>query len=151
MGEQPETVPQEVEEIYQRRRQTTNFPVLSITGGPIGRDVKMLLDGEPMRKVTGFKLSGMVNDVIRLKTYQIVQVAVSLGVDEVENEAKITVSQQTEEGLILLGEVKADTVWEALIDAGRQLELQAKQEPGVAQAGTIAESSGRPPGHDDKG
>lgn len=121
------------------------FSVVSITGGPLGRKVEMLVDGERLKGVTGFKLSGMVNDVIRLKTYQIVRAAVSVQA-ELENEARVTVSQSTDEGEILLAESKADTIWEALIDAGRQLELQAKREPPVAPGGTITGSTGRPPG-----
>ena len=51
--------------------------------------------------------------------------------------------------IVVLGEEEvarstADTVWEALWDCARQLELASQR---IAQSGTVTTSSGRPPGH----
>jgi hypothetical protein len=131
------------------------FPSISITGGPHGRNVEMRKDGERIKGVTRFELTGDVNDVLRLKTFQIIRAVVDLHAEH-EHAVVVNVLAMREEGregkIVVVGEEliatsTADTVWQALYDCARQLELTARKDgQGVAQAGTIVEPSGRPPG-----
>lgn len=132
------------------------FPRISISGGPHGRTVDMRKDGERLRGVTRFELVGDVNDVVRLKTFQIIRVVAELEVEEHVHAVTVNVFEQREDDrtgqIVIVGEEliatsTADTVWQALVDCARQLELAARKDgQGVAQAGTIVEPDGRPPG-----
>lgn len=113
------------------------FPSVSISGGPHGRNVEMRKDGERMKGVTRFELTGDSNDVVRLKTFQIVRVIADLRVDSHVHAVTARVlipadpipeSQFVSDpiGEQVVAEATADTLWEALRDCSRQLELAAK-------------------------
>lgn len=118
------------------------FPRVEIRGGPMRPD--LFIDGQRPKGVTAFKLSGNVNDVMRLKTYQIVRAEVSIEA-ELEHAAVVAVIEEGRTDTVI-ARATADTVWEALADCARQLELQAKRDTGVAPGGTMTEPTGRPPG-----
>lgn len=74
---------------------------------------------------------------------------------KVEDEDPVTVLvlaeriERRQGQIIVLGEEEVaratgDTVWDALRDCAKQLELASQ---GIAQGGTVTSSSGRPPGH----
>jgi hypothetical protein len=117
------------------------FPTISISGGPHGRNVEMRKDGERLKGVTRFELTGDINDVLRLKTFQIVRAVVEL---QVEHTHAVTVNvfamrEEDRSGqIVVVGEEQiatamADTVWNALYDCARQLELAAKKEAEQAE------------------
>ena len=112
------------------------FPRISITGGPHGRNVEMRRDGERIKGVTRFELTGDVNDVLRLKTFQIIRAVVDLQAEH-EHAVVVNVLAMREEGregqIVVVGEEQiatstADTAWQALADCAKQLELAAKKE-----------------------
>jgi hypothetical protein len=101
----------------------------------------MWKDGERIRGVTRFELTGDINDLLRLRTFQIVRAVVQLQAEHVH---AVTVNvlamreEQRQGQIVVVGEEQvatstADTVWEALYDCARQLELAAKMEAGTAE------------------
>lgn len=135
------------------RTDEERFAEVSITGGPVSPVI--LLDGVMPKGVTGFELKGSAREVLRLKTFQIVRAAITVQAEH-EHAVTVNVFAEREEGrdgkIVIVGEEQiatatADTVWEALIDCARQLELAARRDvQGVAPGGTIVEPDGRPPG-----
>lgn len=124
---------------------------IRIEGGPHGHDVRAFIDDAEVPGVTRMVLDVNAMDAIRLTTYQIVQAVVTVeGVRK--NIIELVVSEprfKDDDGKTFTSwtEVvrsRADTLHEALYDCARQLEFASR---GVAQAGTIEESGGRPPGH----
>jgi hypothetical protein len=53
---------------------TTVFPKLELHGGPHGKDLRLTIDGQPASKAVRVELVGDVNDVVRAKITQIVEV-----------------------------------------------------------------------------
>lgn len=51
-----------------------NLPKVLLTGGPHAKDTKLLVNGEEVPGVTRVEIVLDVNDVIRIKTYQIGEV-----------------------------------------------------------------------------
>jgi len=134
------------------------FPVFKITGGPHGKNGHIEVDGVPLTRVRRVDITIDSTDVVRVKTLQFAEVMVEVEVlpenhTQVHTVVVYAAYEMGHETLEReeLARSTADTIWEALYDCGRQLELQAKRDAGVAQAGTMAESSGRPPGHEDMG
>lgn len=124
----------------------SNFPKVRVEGGPHGRNLKLTVDGEELKGVHRAELIFDVHDVVRIKTSQFVEAIVEIEEAKLVPSARVKVIRPSLEGAAyeVLAESAADTVWEALYDCARQIELAAR---GVAQSGTIGESSGRPPGH----
>lgn len=128
---------------------------LRLTGGPAGVNVLAQLDGEKVQKCSRVVIDAGVGDAVRIITYQFAEVDVEIEGIQVdggfayEADVKLYDPQDLGEPRIRINHtrlhVKADTPWEALRDAARQLELEATT--GVAPGGTIPEPSGRPPGH----
>lgn len=109
------------------------FPLIGISGGPIGPE--MTMDGAPMRGVTGFRLYGSAREVLRLETYQIVRATVAIQAEH-SHSVTVVVSAEREEKregkIVIVGEeeiirAEADTVWQALADCARQLQLKEEQ------------------------
>lgn len=132
----------------------SGFPRLTIKGGPHGRAAAIEIDGVKIPGNTRTTIVINPTDAVRVITEQIVELDVN--VELLTNADKgpawhVIVRDVTHVDRInpqwKLAEATADTPWEALIDCAKQLELAAKSDTGVAQAGTMKESSGRPPGH----
>ena len=113
------------------------WPLVSIGGGPSGPSVRLERDGEQLRGVTGFALEGDARDVLRLRTYQVVKATVAVRVKDHRHAFFVDVVSQPDLGSDsmeskLLATAEADTIWQALYDCARQLELAAKEvQPGV--------------------
>jgi hypothetical protein len=119
------------------------FPVLKLRGGPHPNNITLELDGKEIESSTDMKLSLSmgVNDVVRATWTQFITPDVEMELGQQLFRVKV---RDEDFGWI---EAKADTVWQALYDCARQLELAARKDgQGVAQAGTIVEPEGRPPG-----
>lgn len=57
------------------------FPVLRLTGGPFAGNLKATLDGVEMERVHRIEVTADVNDVVRVKTYQIIEIELELASD----------------------------------------------------------------------
>jgi len=124
---------------------STSFEDVRVVGGPSGRSVEVWVGGEKVPGLSHAELYFDVNDVVRLKTTKIV-FANYEGQAVVHPSYHLKVHEIFEAGYEMIAEATADTVWEALYDCARQLELTARRNgQGVAQAGTIVEPTGRPP------
>ena len=145
-GREQKTVVEEFKELTEPPAKVHQWPVMKITSGPHGKDTKVEIDGKPVTHLTRVDIAIAVHDAVRVQLHQFATVEAELEVHpgSVTRPTKVAVLVKGE-GVV--AEAKADTIWEALADCARQLELQAKRDAGVAQAGTIKESSGRPPGH----
>lgn len=141
------------------------WPELTIEGGVHGKDTVVRINGERVERVTRAEVVFDVNDAVRLTTHQLVRAAVSVEVAPGAHTkvfTAIVMREWTEEDkgvdpstgkpwqnrrIEEIVRATANTDWEALADCARQLELAAHAEgQEVAQAGTIMEPSGRPPG-----
>ena len=135
------------------------FPLYRISGGLHGKNTVVEVDGERMERVSRVEVVFDVNDAVRVKTFQIAEVYIEVEVEPGNHQhahtavVYATASQELlAPGEFMVGRVEiaratADTLWEALTDCAKQLKLATKSDTGVAQAGTMKASSGRPPGH----
>lgn len=131
-----------------------SWPTARLTGGPHGKNTELKIDGQRVPKVHRVELVADVNDAVRITVYQFASADVELSIVDgsvtMAYEVRVSEPEPDERGHLrpkLLAEARADTIWQALYDCAKQLELAAKSDTGVAQGGTIRESSGRPPGH----
>lgn len=62
-----------------------NFPHVVLTGGPHGKNIDMKVDGKKVPKVYKVELEASVHDVVRLTTYQFVNVSIELETRGVED------------------------------------------------------------------
>lgn len=86
-----------------------------------------------------------VSDVVRMTTYQLVEAVVEAEIGDHATIWKARINEAGPDGVWdVIASATADTVWQALHDCARQLELASHE---VAQGGTMEEPSGRPPGH----
>jgi hypothetical protein len=73
-----------VKELKKPQKGAPHFPVLRLTGGPHSADLEASLDGEEIQRVHRIEITTDVNDVVRIKTYQMVEVELELA-GEVED------------------------------------------------------------------
>jgi hypothetical protein len=148
MAEEPRQkgVVEEFKELTEQQPRERKWPVMKIRSGPHAKDTEVEVDGTPITHLTRVDVALDVKDAVRVQLHQfaIVEAELEVHPNMVTRPTKVVVSIK---GQGVVAEAKADTIWEALVDCARQLELAAKSDTGVAQAGTIKESSGRPPGH----
>jgi hypothetical protein len=98
---------------------TTN---IELTGGPHGRNTKLLIDGHEMHGLHRVELVADVNDVIRVTAYH--YAAVTASVEGVDAQAWVAKVQcRSEERWEVVAEATADKLSQALFDCARQLEL----------------------------
>lgn len=122
------------------------FEDVHIVGGPHGKNTEVWVGGEKLVGITDASIHFTVNDAVVLKTTKVVNAIIDAKAKHVDA-VLVRVNEIRDEGWEVVAESTADTIWEALYDCGRQLELAARKDgQGVAQAGTIVEPSGRPPG-----
>lgn len=104
------------------------FPKVRITGGPHGKNTRLEVDGERVPATTRVEIVADVGDVIRMKTFQLVEAVVEVE-GSVQQVVTVRVNQRVPDPdqpdyprWSPLVEATADTVWQALYDCAKQLE-----------------------------
>lgn len=120
---------------------------VKITGGPHAMNTIVMVDGQKLAGITAVEVALDVHDAPRITTHSFAEVTVDVeGVVTTLFDVRVNVKEEL--GWAVAATSRAETIWEGLYDCARQLELAARRNGhGVAQAGTVVGSSGRPPGH----
>lgn len=136
---------EEFRELTEQPKRARSWPVMK-RGGPHAANTEVEIDGVPTTHLTRVDVALDVHDAVRVQLHQfaVVDAEIEVRPGMVTRPTKVVV---TVKGQGVVAESKADSIWEALRDCAKQLELASKSDTGVAQAGTMKESSGRPPGH----
>lgn len=121
----------------------TEFPLVSLKGGPVGSSARLEIDGKLVTAAVDVVIEATVGDAIKTTVRRITKVDVEVRSQTVDGPPvfEVTVRYPAEidaERLAISGIVarsKADTPWGALYDCGRHLELEAARR--VARDGTI--------------
>lgn len=100
---------------------------VELKGGPNSHDVELWIGGQKQNGVRRVDLVADVGDLIRITTYQYAEVVASVeGI--VQPVWTTKVNFHGDEGWKVLAHSSADTLWQALADCSKQLELGARRE-----------------------